>query len=214
MPDTPVVILTSDFTFSGGEDFAYTMKHHQRAAIVGEVTGGGGHTIEFMSVGEGFVLVLPTGQPIHPNTGGNWEGAGVQPDILVAKEEALPAGHIHALELLQSFSQDEPSKQRLQGLIERVNATYHPYPADEAQLETFTGKYNRYQVLLKNGALHIQGPDHGDNWTLVPISDASFIVDKEYNARFEMGENGQVTALVWLHVESGQEIRNAKVSDE
>lgn len=214
MPEVPVVILTSDYTFSGGEDFAYTMKHHRRASIIGEVTGGGGHTIEFMTVGEGFVLVVPTGQPIHPQTSGNWEGVGVQPDILVSKEKALQAGHLHALETLLAACEDDQATLAMQGLIERVSAVYEPYRITEAQLEKYIGTYSKYQVSLEGGILSIRGAGHGENWKMTPIADARFIVDDEYNASFELDENGQVTALVWLHVETGQEIRNEKVPDD
>ena len=36
-----VYVLTSSFTFSGGEEFAYNLKQLKRATLVGEVTGGG-----------------------------------------------------------------------------------------------------------------------------------------------------------------------------
>src|SRR4029079_3846467 len=39
----PVYVLTSKYTFSGGEDFAYSVQALGRAKIVGEVTGGGAH---------------------------------------------------------------------------------------------------------------------------------------------------------------------------
>ncbi|WP_100013157.1 S41 family peptidase [Lentibacillus sediminis] len=36
----PVYILTSNYTFSGAEEFSYNLKHLKRATIIGEVTGG------------------------------------------------------------------------------------------------------------------------------------------------------------------------------
>jgi hypothetical protein len=41
--DRPVFVLTSGRTFSGGEDFAYTLQALGRATVVGETTGGGAH---------------------------------------------------------------------------------------------------------------------------------------------------------------------------
>ncbi len=43
MPDVPVYVLTSSFTFSGAEEFSYNLKNLKRATIVGETTGGGAH---------------------------------------------------------------------------------------------------------------------------------------------------------------------------
>jgi hypothetical protein len=41
--DRPVYVLTSDWTFSGGEEFAYTLQAQGRAELIGETTGGGAH---------------------------------------------------------------------------------------------------------------------------------------------------------------------------
>ena len=39
--DRPVYLLTSERTFSGGEDFAYSLQAQGRAELIGETTGGG-----------------------------------------------------------------------------------------------------------------------------------------------------------------------------
>jgi hypothetical protein len=41
--DRPVYLLTSSETFSGGEDFCYTLQALGRARVIGETTGGGAH---------------------------------------------------------------------------------------------------------------------------------------------------------------------------
>lgn len=46
----PIVILSSSRTFSGSEAFAYVMKHHNRATIIGETTRGGAHTYQEISL--------------------------------------------------------------------------------------------------------------------------------------------------------------------
>ena len=40
---TDLYVLTSQNTFSAAEEFAYNLKSMERATIVGETTGGGGH---------------------------------------------------------------------------------------------------------------------------------------------------------------------------
>jgi C-terminal processing protease CtpA/Prc len=82
-------VLTSDRTFSGGEEFAYNLKHFGRATIVGETTVGGAHPTEPVELPRDFVMGVPNARPVHPVTGTNWEGSGVEPDIAVPAETAL-----------------------------------------------------------------------------------------------------------------------------
>ena len=39
-----IYVLTSDYTISGGEEFAYDLKNLKRATIVGETTAGAART--------------------------------------------------------------------------------------------------------------------------------------------------------------------------
>ncbi len=88
-PKVPVYILTSEATFSGAEDFSYTMQSRDRATIIGEVTGGGAHPTRGFSLDKGFVIGIPFARTINPITKTNWEGVGVQPDIKVPADDAL-----------------------------------------------------------------------------------------------------------------------------
>jgi len=85
----PLYILTSRRTFSAAEAFAYDLQALGRAVIVGEATGGGAHPFEYRRVHPHFALDLPEGKSINPITGGNWQGTGVQPDIVVSADQAL-----------------------------------------------------------------------------------------------------------------------------
>lgn len=85
----PVIILTSNATFSAGEDFAYAMQTTGRAAVIGEPTRGGAHPVERYRVGAYFIGQIPVKQSISPITHTNWEGNGVQPDRMVAADAAL-----------------------------------------------------------------------------------------------------------------------------
>lgn len=88
-PKVPVYILTSDYTFSGAEDFSYTMQSRGRATVIGEVTGGGAHPTRGFSLPNGFRIAIPFARTINPVTKTNWEGVGVQPDIKMPANEAL-----------------------------------------------------------------------------------------------------------------------------
>jgi len=85
----PIYILTSHGTFSAAEDFAYAMQTHKRATIVGEITRGGAHPIAPSRLSSHFVVVIPVAESISPITHTNWEGVGVQPDIVVDAAKAL-----------------------------------------------------------------------------------------------------------------------------
>jgi hypothetical protein len=85
----PIYLLTSDKTFSAGEEFAYDLQALGRAKVVGGVTGGGANPTYAFRLTDNFGAAIPTGQSINPSTGKNWERTGVQPDITVPPEQAL-----------------------------------------------------------------------------------------------------------------------------
>jgi hypothetical protein len=95
--DRPVYVLTSSTTFSGGEELAYDLQALGRAIVIGEVTRGGAHPSAVVSLSEQVELRLPVARTVNPVTGGNWEGAGVQPDIPATAADALEVARQAAL---------------------------------------------------------------------------------------------------------------------
>jgi Peptidase family S41/N-terminal domain of Peptidase_S41 in eukaryotic IRBP len=87
--DRPVYVLTSKGTFSGGEDFAYTLQALGRAEIIGETTGGGAHPTRPFPISAAVHIGIPFARSINPVTGTNWQGIGVVPDT------SVPAGQAH-----------------------------------------------------------------------------------------------------------------------
>lgn len=92
-----VYVLTSNYTFSGAEEFSYNLKNLKRATIVGETTGGGAHPGGGFRLSEHFQAFVPTGRAISPITKTNWEGTGVEPDVKVPADLALKTAHLSAL---------------------------------------------------------------------------------------------------------------------
>lgn len=76
----PVYILTSAFVTSAAEFFSYTMKHFNKAVIVGEKTMGVARWSQEVLVNDWLMMKLPVALPVSPNTQSNWEGEGVIPD--------------------------------------------------------------------------------------------------------------------------------------
>jgi retinol-binding protein 3 len=108
-----VYVLTSHSTFSGSEELAYDLKVLKRATIVGEVTGGGANPGDVFSLPDSFSIFVPTGRAVNPITKTNWEGVGVQPDVIVTADKALDMAHYLALKKLEppAASSDTKTKE-------------------------------------------------------------------------------------------------------
>jgi C-terminal processing protease CtpA/Prc len=85
----PVFILTSKRTFSAAEDLSYAPKNLRRATLVGETTRGGAHLIKVEPLDAHFVIAMPYARSVSPITKTNWEGTGIEPDVMVPADEAL-----------------------------------------------------------------------------------------------------------------------------
>jgi C-terminal processing protease CtpA/Prc len=87
--DRPIYVLTSETTFSAGEELAYNLKVNKRATLIGETTRGGAHPCDWVPLTPRIALAVPSARSINPVTGTNWEGTGVEPDVRVPAAEAL-----------------------------------------------------------------------------------------------------------------------------
>jgi|HigsolmetaAR203D_1030402.scaffolds.fasta_scaffold00133_8 C-terminal processing protease CtpA/Prc len=91
--DVPLFVLVGPGTASAAESLAYTLQACGRATIVGEPTAGAANPGELFPATAGISVFVPTGSPRNPLTQRNWEGEGVQPDIVVASADALAKAH-------------------------------------------------------------------------------------------------------------------------
>ena len=105
-PDKPVFVLTSETTFSGGEELAYDLQQLGRATVVGERTRGGAHPVERFRIRPHLQATIPIARSLSPVSGGNWEGTGVQPDVPVAAGAALETAYQRALCHVRSLRDD------------------------------------------------------------------------------------------------------------
>jgi hypothetical protein len=95
--DRPVYVLTSSHTFSGGEDFCYTLQALGRAQVIGETTGGGAHPTRPFPISAAVHIAIPFARSVNPVTGTNWQGTGVVPDVAVPEAEAYDTAYAQAL---------------------------------------------------------------------------------------------------------------------
>jgi Peptidase family S41/N-terminal domain of Peptidase_S41 in eukaryotic IRBP len=86
---TPIYYLTSRRTASAAEHFALALHRNRRAVLVGETTAGANHYGDEVAVGERFLAFVPVGRTYDPDTGKDWEGSGIKPDVQVPADDAL-----------------------------------------------------------------------------------------------------------------------------
>jgi hypothetical protein len=106
--DRPVYLLASGRTFSGGEDFCYTLQAAGRAVVIGETTGGGAHPTRGYPVSDAIHIGIPHARSINPVTGTNWQGTGVVPDVAVPREQARDVAYRRALQHVLSTDAPPP----------------------------------------------------------------------------------------------------------
>ncbi|MFQ5349245.1 MAG: S41 family peptidase [Thermoanaerobaculia bacterium] len=112
-----VFALTSRRTPSAAEGFCYHLQQFERATLVGEPTIGAAHTYTVYTLDE-LQVAIPTGRPISPVSGGNWQGTGVVPDHEVAAGEALVVAYRLVLEGLLAEVVDPAVRTRLEAALE------------------------------------------------------------------------------------------------
>ncbi len=119
-PNKDIYVLTSNYSFSGAEEFTYNLKNLKRATIIGETTGGGAHPGGMVRLSDHFGVFIPVGRAINPISKTNWEGTGVEPDIKLPKEQALKTAYLMALKKSLGNIKDEQVKNGVNGLIEQT----------------------------------------------------------------------------------------------
>ena len=92
----PMAVLVNGSTASAGELFCSALQDYKKAVIVGTVTNGKGcmQTIRTLPDGSGLSV---TYRYYCPPFSDNYDGIGVQPDIVVEPNEAVANTNIYKL---------------------------------------------------------------------------------------------------------------------
>lgn len=223
----PVYVLTSRNTFSGAEDFAYGLQQVKRATVVGDTTGGGAHPSTDFSIGQGFVIHIPTQRPFNHISKTDWEGTGVRPNVAVSSEQALTKAQVLIFTELLAKAKDEGEKQMFQWNLNSIENK--AMLAKQLQKESinitkddllkYCGYYiasdpndglSPFAIILKENKI-CRHFDDGYEDALVPVSTTKFVIDDE-SARtidFIMNKNGEMSDLI-LSKQSGTYKMNKK----
>jgi len=145
--EVPVYVLISGRTGSAGEAFPYTLQGARRATIVGEASGGAANPGGMVPVGGGFAVFISQGSPRNPNTGGNWEGSGVLPDVAVPWDQALTRAHGLALEAIVA---GDGGRTDAAWALAAMNST-----TAAGDLTPYAGTYGEQTVSVVGDTLHV-----------------------------------------------------------
>jgi hypothetical protein len=200
MPDIDLYVLTSNFTFSGAEEFTYNLKNLKRATIVGEVTGGGANPGGPVRINDDFVIFIPTGRAINPITKTNWEGTGVTPDVQVPQDKALVTAENLALEKILKKTKDPLRKHKIQWQIEGLKASLNPVTLDENTLKTYAGIYEDRTVTFENNKLYYQRKGR-PKYEMIPMAENMFRINEVpyFRIKFNKDSGGKVTEFIGLY---------------
>lgn len=189
--ETPLYILTSGRTGSAGEAMPYTLQAAKRATIVGEATGGAANPGGLVPVPGGYRVFVSAGSPINPITKTNWEGKGVQPDVLMPSAQALPAAHIAALKTIAA----DPKRTDATWMIEALERIHGPLQA-LPPLANYAGTYGPLTVIADGASLTVKR-GRRPPFTLDHLRDDTFFVRTDPLTRFtfERDSAGKVAAV-------------------
>jgi retinol-binding protein 3 len=213
----PVYILTSRTTFSGAEDFTYGLQQVKRATVVGDTSGGGAHPTRGFSIGQGFVIYIPTHRSPNIITNADWEGTGVYPDIAVPSEQALTQAQVLIFTELLSKAKNEKEKYVFQWhlnsignkarLIKQLQGKNIKITTDT--LLTYCGEYISEElgpitIILKGNQVY-RHVNNGVDVCLVSISPTKFVYndDSVRTIDFVRDKNGEISDLI-LSTQNGR----------
>jgi hypothetical protein len=117
----PLYVLTSRQTFSAAEALAGALRQYRGAIVVGDTTRGGGHTGDFLPVGERFMLFVPTGAS---TSGDAVEGQGIRPDVPALADSALATAHRLAAAAILPTIADTARRQEFQRIVRGINTEH------------------------------------------------------------------------------------------
>lgn len=195
MYETDLYVLISNNTGSGAEEFSYDMKNLKRATLMGETTRGSAHPIDAKVLCENFVLHLPTGRPVNPVSGTNWERTGVAPDVKVDQDRALGAAYLAALEKLSQAQLSPPQKIQVTWALDAARAKLHPVDIPAEVLKSFAGTFGERKVRFEDGGLVYQRT--GAPRRLIALTPTIFAIEglERFRVEFVRDDAGHVTAI-------------------
>lgn len=159
MPEAPLFIITSKYTFSGAEEFSYNMQTQKRATLVGQTTGGGANPGGGFSINPNLTVFIPTGKAINPITKTNWEGVGVIPEVETDEDKTFD----NAFELAKQAADAYRTKrnEKFSQLLMELNSNLDLYESEKSEEAILKGIKNCKEAkVLEEWDINILGYDY------------------------------------------------------
>jgi len=198
---TPVYILQSRRTASAAESMSYSLQSLKRATVVGEKSRGAANQVdEFNYPDLSISVAVSISEVTNPVTHTSWEGIGVEPDIDVTAETALPAACRDALTKLIQNDTDENIRKLHQWALDMYNAQLNPVTLSDADMDQLCGDYSSTVSVWKNdGRLYMRRANGEPAVTLIPLGNDKFAVqEREARATFIRNSDGTVKELLFV----------------
>ena len=206
----PLYLLIGNRTFSAAEEFAYNLKNLKRATLVGQVTGGGAHPVQYHYFEAiNFGMTIPFGRAINPITHTNWEGTGIAPHIEVVSADALDVAHQKALENLLANTQNEILRHARTWALELLQSRRVPFEIARDELNDYVGDFGGRTIRLQRDALvYVRGTRQ---LKMIPLAKDAFRFNELDNLRlyFKRDSRGRVVGLT-VKYNNGREIKAIK----
>ena len=186
----PLYVLIDGGVASAGEAFAYDVQQFKLGELVGARTAGAANNNKLVPIPPSFVLSVSYGRPVHPVSGSNWEGTGIEPTVPAAPEQALEVAEALALKRLATA----PGVSR-EALAEYdwaqvgVQARLRPVSISPEWLEARAGRYEEVEVAFREGGLWLTRQNRPTR-RLIPLTrDGLFAVEgsSRLRVRFTVG---------------------------
>jgi hypothetical protein len=201
MTDIPVYVLQSRRTASAAESMSYALQTLKRATIVGEKSRGAANQVDELNFPELSISVaVSISEVTSPTTGTGWEGVGVEPDINVPAEMALPAACRDAMEKVIQNDADGDLRKLRQWALDMYNARMNPIKMDSAEMNQLCGSYSSSVTVWEDGGhLYMRRSDGEPAVTLIPLGNDEFAVEeREARARFVRNADGTVKEMTFV----------------
>jgi retinol-binding protein 3 len=183
-PGIPVYVLTSRDTGSAAEDFAFLMQQTGRATLVGDRTGGAGHTNAVLGIGGGYSVSVSIGRTFNPKTNEGWEGTGVQPQVRTPAAAALDTAHRLALSALMEKTTDAAVRRELSWTRDALDARRSPPAVDDQTMKSYAGQYGVRFITFADGRLWYQRAADAEKVPLTAVSSTEFAMGEGQRFKF------------------------------
>lgn len=201
LTEIPIYILTSNFTFSAAEAFAYGLQSLNRATVIGEHSGGGAHMWSGKIVTDNFYAHIPNARPIDPRTNTNWETTGVIPDIPCDADKALVMAQIQALKTL--MMKDSTNGSIYQWYMDGLKPQLEEFTISGERLNSYAGEYGDIKLILNNGKLYFNW--RGTKNEMIPLTEDYFMTNEFGFFRIKIVRHGDVVSALRIINDNGTE---------